>query len=683
MKTRITYITTVFFIVLSNFTFAQFENFSTFVQPYLSEDSIQHNFYFFSVDNQFLPGQVFQEFKGWYNDEHDKMILKSQHTDSLAYYTHYRYQQYYKNIPVEGAFYIEHFTPKGKLDYINAKVSTHITQNATPQISALNAVSTLIDSIQIRYEHKGHPVEFAWQDSTWENQIKSDKQDSNATWYPKAKLIWAIDTMKNVQAIIQGDRYKLAYKVLITTIKPSFNVFTYYINANNGAILKYHSNSLDASGNDIQADVYSYGPQWLDADWQGGLVQKFRLFANDQTHNIHTKKFVYNEAWDNMPETRYHAGYWGNTYLSETSPHFYATITWDFFRQYFSRTGMDGDKALIRIKAEWKNPNGSNHYNADYLNLTSDINLLRFGYASTNEDYGFEPSVVAHEFTHGITHYTAGLDYSNESGALNESFSDIFGTVVQAIMLEQTYTDWIVGDRIPNTSTGERSLKDPNDYGTHWSGQYDNNGHPIYALGQPAKYHGQYWCNCPGGIDNGGVHINSGVQNHWFYLLSYGSSSLGIQGIGMMKAAKIAYSALTNDLIPSSEYINSSLATIKEAGVLFGSCSQEQKSTVKAWTAVGIYSSIDCSGTNETKEWIKPNEINVYPNPTDSKVTINSPVVINQPITVFDAMGRKVGESKKSGRIISLNLGYLDEGLYFVHLTYKNQHFVKRVIINK
>lgn len=678
MKSRII---TIVFIALTFFSFGQYEKYINLVTPYL-RDSIRSGFFYFKMPNNFQPGYLYSLYKQYAPDYDNDMVLIEHHTDSLAGMSHYDYQQTYKGIPVEGAGCIEHFTKNGVLNYINAKVADSINKNSKPKISGKQAVKQLISKLKYR----NRKLKFAWEDGAWEKQRKIDLDSSGATWYPNAKLIWAIDTMKDVNLIIPGKRFTLAYKISITTILPDFEIFEYYVDANNGSILKYHSTSIDASGQDIQADVYSYGPQWLDARWKGGFVQKFELYAGDQTHKIHTKKFVASvppTPWNGMPETRYHAGYWGNTYLSETSPHFYTTVTWDFFKDYFGRIGMDGSGALTRVEAEWKQSNGVNVYNAQYMNISPSVNLIRFGYSTTNYDYGFEPSVVAHEFTHGITHYLSGLAYEHESGALNESFSDIFGTVVQALMLEQTYTDWIIGNRIPNTNTGERSLKNPNQYGTHWTGQFDNNNNPIYDLGQPDKYNGIYWCSCPGNVDDGGVHINSGVQNHWFYLLSEGSNSPQIQGIGMLKAAQITYWALENSLISSSQYSDSKEATIEAAGVLFGNCSQEQKSTVKAWQAVGMFATLDCSETSGINEWIPSSEIKIYPNPTSSEITIRLPVITDSPILIYNIEGQQVGELTNTSRVIKANLSYLENGIYFLHILCGKQHFVKKIILNK
>jgi Zn-dependent metalloprotease len=141
-------------------------------------------------------------------------------------------------------------------------------------------------------------------------------------------------------------------------------------------------------------------------------------------------------------------------------------------------------------------------------------------------DYSMEPSSVAHEYSHVIIHYTSVLKYQFETGALNESFADIMGISIQALMLDNGSTDWIMNNSIPNQTKRYRSMSNPKNFGIHFSGNFDPNNYnfPIYDLGQPYTYLGDYWCNCPDSVDAGGVHLNSGVQNKWFYLLANGGN---------------------------------------------------------------------------------------------------------------------------------------------------------------
>lgn len=160
----------------------------------------------------------------------------------------------------------------------------------------------------------------------------------------------------------------------------------------------------------------------------------------------------------------------------------------------------------------------------------------------------------------------------NESGALNESFSDIFGTVIEYYAKPQT-ANWIIGEEI--TPFGIRNMSDPN------------------SLNAPDTYNGQFWYS--GDLDKGGVHTNSGVGNYWFYLLAIGGSgtndfgdSYSVSGISIDSAALIAYRTLTVYLTPNSDYYDAREYSIQAAEDLFGPCSPQVEATMDAWNAVGL-----------------------------------------------------------------------------------------------
>lgn len=187
--------------------------------------------------------------------------------------------------------------------------------------------------------------------------------------------------------------------------------------------------------------------------------------------------------------------------------------------------------------------------------------------------------VVGHEITHGVTEYSANLAYSYESGALNESFSDIFGESIEKFATGTN--DWLMG---ADLGTPFRSMSNPKDY---------------Y---QPDTYKGSGWST--GSSDNGGVHTNSGVQNHWFYLLSVGGSgsndngnSYNFSGIGMTKAYKIAYRNLTVYLSSNSDYYDARSGAIQAARDLYGNDSNEEAAVTNAWYAVGVGNSYDVGST--------------------------------------------------------------------------------------
>jgi PKD repeat protein len=182
--------------------------------------------------------------------------------------------------------------------------------------------------------------------------------------------------------------------------------------------------------------------------------------------------------------------------------------------------------------------------------------------------------VIGHEITHGVTEHSAGLIYSYESGALNESFSDIFGVAID-YFANPNEANFLIGDQISLKSNGLRDMENPN------------------SKGDPNTYKGAYWKT--GSQDYGGVHSNSGVQNYWFYLLVNGgtgtndnSFSYTLNGIGMEAAAAISYRNLTVYLTPNSTYLDARNYAIQAAKDIYGACSEEVDAVAKAWYAVGV-----------------------------------------------------------------------------------------------
>jgi Zn-dependent metalloprotease len=245
--------------------------------------------------------------------------------------------------------------------------------------------------------------------------------------------------------------------------------------------------------------------------------------------------------------------------------------TFDFYRDVFSRDSLDG-QGLELVS--------SVHFETDYDNAFWDGSQMAYGDADGQmfKTGGFTQcvDVMAHELTHGLTQFTAGLRYRTQSGALNESFSDVFGSLVKQHSLGQTadQADWLVGEgimgpRLPGAAL--RSLKAP---GTAF--QFDN---------QPA--HMDQFVQLPDDgdphHDNGGVHVNSGIPNHAFYLAA---TALG--GNAWEKAGSIWFTTLTTRLGENSDFQAAADATVDVSGKLFGTGGAEEQAVRAAWEQVGI-----------------------------------------------------------------------------------------------
>lgn len=678
-------------IFLSFNSNAQYEQYLPYIQPYLSAP-IESGFFHFKTPNNIQAGQLYELYKITAPDLDNDMVLVKVHSDSTMGMTHYKYQQMYKGLKVEVAGCIEHYQSDGSLNMLNAKIADSINKSETPRITPREAVH-----FATRHLSREHEVRFAWEDPEWERDLQVDLDDPYATYYPEPELMWAIDSVYNVGLIIPGSRYTLAYLVNITTIFPNTQNLDIFIDANTGELLKKRGNIL----NDGIADIHGYGNQIIDTRWAGS-IPKWILHANNGNRDIHTKK-------DNGGSSSGWSG-WnvvtpGNMnssndnwigFSSETSPHYFATQAWDYYSNNFGRAGYNWNGLQCRIRTNWSDENAY-YFEAKFKSNGQMKNMpfLAFGnriLGAGSYSYGWDPSVVAHEYTHGVINFTANLKYEFQSGALNESFADIFGIVIPAQMLDNGITDWTWGNSIPETDLMRiRRFDNPSLAGNHWTNQYDNFNFPIYEVGQPEFFNGNFYCqNCPFSLDYGGVHINSSIQNRWFHLLANGGfgwnengETFNVVGIGIEKAARIAYFNLTSVLLEASQFTDSRQGSVWEAINIFGECSIEHQSTINAWHAVGVGGQHNCNFTLTTHEEDLTPEIIIYPNPVGSELNIKSNFPVDGSIKVFDAFGRVVLEFYSNGLIFSQNIENLAEGVYYITFTSNNKLINEKMVVKR
>lgn len=683
----------LFTLLLSFNSLAQYEQYIPLIEPYLSAP-IESGFFHFNVPNNIQVGQLYQWYKITAPDLENDMILTKVHTDSAMGMTHYKYQQYYRGLKIEAAGCIEHYQSDGSLNMLNAKIADTIGKSEVPTISADDAIRKVLDELR-----RDPNVKFAWEHDDWEESAKIDSGDSTASYYPSPELLWAIDSVYALGLIIPGSRYTLCYKFTVKTISPLINTTLYYVNANTGEIFKKRENH-QADG---PADIFGYGVQTVDTKWYGGFTYSWVLHANNGTRDIHTRKETNGQPTNygnwNSPAFTFgfsnvtdNNDYWiGKS--SQTSPHYFATQAWDYYYQEYGRAGYNWNGLQCQIRTEW-NSEGAHFLNPIYQNSTMiELPSLAFGKKILNGnsyDLGWDPSIVGHEYTHGIVHFTANLIYEFESGALNESFCDIFGIVIHAQMLDGGTTDWTLGNSIPQALIDTRRLDFPKLAGKSWTGQIINNI-PSLQLGQPDTYLGENYCdNCPLMIDNGGIHFNSGVQNKWFYLLANGGSGVNdngeaynVVGIGMEKAARIAYFNLTAVLLEGAQYTDAREGSVWEALIIYGECSIEHQSTINAWHAVGIGNPTDCSFILNNPDEETELDVSIFPNPTTSSINIKSSTQLAEPVYIFDTNGKIVDVFDLEGLNGSRDLSSLANGVYFIKFVTNYSNRVERIVINK
>jgi thermolysin len=272
--------------------------------------------------------------------------------------------------------------------------------------------------------------------------------------------------------------------------------------------------------------------------------------------------------------------------------HVYAGYTYDYYFKRFGRRGLDN--ADVRIMSLTNPVRRTAADVAQYFNRFPDFFVNAFYFGGGVMVYGVGlPSgftldgqswnlmsgaldVVGHELTHGVTEFTSNLIYRNESGALNEAFSDMMGTSIEFAFQPpgsgNLKADYLLGEDVVQPG-GIRSMENPG------------------AFGDPDHYSKRFL----GSADNGGVHINSGIANQAFYLAIEGGSNrtsgLAVQGVGAANRDQIEkafYRAFTQLLPANATFATARAATIQASRDLFGANSTAERAITQAWTAVGV-----------------------------------------------------------------------------------------------
>lgn len=269
--------------------------------------------------------------------------------------------------------------------------------------------------------------------------------------------------------------------------------------------------------------------------------------------------------------------------------------TIDFYKEFFNRNSYDGNGAVVYNLV---NINRDDLLLADFPTQACAIKIapyypMAYGMGAVLPNVpkrSMYPivalDVMAHEYTHLVTELNGngGLKYIGESGALNESFSDIMGVTVE--YYAKGTVDWLIGEDLMVYYSNMRSMKQP------------KNGMDGDEA-QPDTYQGKFWLDpaqtdCDT-CDHGGVHTNSGVQNYWYYLLSEGGSGTNdngdkysVTGIGIDKAVQIAYRNLIYYLTPNATFADARKGSLQAATDLYGVNSKEYKAVNDAWYAVGV-----------------------------------------------------------------------------------------------
>jgi Zn-dependent metalloprotease len=242
----------------------------------------------------------------------------------------------------------------------------------------------------------------------------------------------------------------------------------------------------------------------------------------------------------------------------------YSGATYDFYKKLFNRNSLDDNGMTLISSVHLGNKYNNAFWNGEQMAYGDGDGAIFIRFTRSLD-------VVGHELTHGVVSHTSNLEYRNESGALNEHFADVFGSLVKQWKKKQTAAkaDWLIGPDIMGPGTQAKSLR------TFKEGKAYENDASLGTDPQPKHLRDKY----TGQSDSGGVHINSGIPNHAFFLVA---TALG--GSAWVKAGEIWYRTMLalNTHSDFAQMVEMSTQMAAAVGTT------EEKAVAKAWKAVGF-----------------------------------------------------------------------------------------------
>ncbi|MBI2439838.1 MAG: M4 family metallopeptidase [Lentisphaerae bacterium] len=476
-------------------------------------------------------------------DAQQEFAAQPAQADALGF-RHVRATQTYQGLKVFGGKVIVHFNQDGTAYQVNGRYVPDISVDVNPQLTPDDALGLAL-------------------------------QDLAALGLSGGALIASPELV----ICAYQTQPRLAYALMLAADPPEANRWRYFVDAQDGSVLLRY--------NDIKfVDIYG-----AILSGEGGTTNAVtNCVSAGITNYLRSTNFqwlVYNYSTNSLlyPDISQTAFRTNSFWLPEDRVEMSAAVNFDYVQRYFStvhaRNSYDTNGALAYAYVHV----GNNYVNAFWWSGVGFF--FGDGDGTTANQLGVL-DVAGHEFTHAVTEYSANLVYASEPGALNESFSDIFGAIIefyyQPVSTNYLYpakaagkADWLLGEDCWVSSTALRDMRAPTNSATVGLGSE-----------QPNHYKGPYWYS--GSLDNGGVHYNSGVQNYFFYLLSaggtseYGGVTTVVNGIGITNAARIAYRTLTTYCYDYTDYSQVRSAWISAAQDLN---SAWVPSVTQAWEAVG------------------------------------------------------------------------------------------------
>ncbi len=503
-------------------------------------------------------------------------------TDELGF-THQKFEQFYQGVKIEHATYTVH-ARQGAVESLSGDYEKVGQLSTTPGLSARAALGRALASIGAQ--------KYMWQDAAEEAGLKQQTGNPSASYQPQGELVIVRDFRQGAET----GPLVLAWKFDIYAQQPVSRAYV-YVDAQTGDVVLRDNiikHATTAAATATFATAYS-GTRSLatETTTSGGYrLREYTRGSGIETYNCkkgssYTSAVDFTDADNNWTAAEYNNANYDNV---AGDAHFGAQATYDYWKAVHARNSYDNAGAKIKSYVHFDDTPGDGK---GFENAYWNGSVMTYGDGATT----FKPltalDVCGHEIGHAVCEKTANLTYANESGAMNEGFSDIWGASVEKYTSDNlglTKSTWDIGEDIMRNGGALRSMSNPNLYG------------------QPAYYKGRYWAattSSPSNAnDQGGVHTNSGVLNYWYYLISVGKSgtneagnAYSVAALGLSAAAKIAFRTESVYLTASSTYASARTASIQAATDLYGAGSTQVQAVTNAWYAVGVGAAYGSGGT--------------------------------------------------------------------------------------
>ncbi|MCT4508788.1 MAG: M4 family metallopeptidase [Tepidibacter sp.] len=478
--------------------------------------------------------EFFEENKDTFkiDNPRDEFDMISKNTDKLGN-THIKLQQLYKGNPLYGKEYIVHFDDEGFIYAINGKIDNEIYN----KVSRRSRRSLEIDQNMAIDAAKS---EVGAEELINEPEVNKYLYDLEGRYIPvyEVRLIVAEPEVADWKILVDrstGDIIEKSNRLATAAVKGSgIGVLgdekEINLNYNNG---NYEmKDAVTSRTNIITYDASNIPTKWGDR-WAMMFLPGDLMIDKDDKFDAEEQK-------------------------AAVDAHKYANYVYNYYKDNFDRNSIDDKGMDIKSSVHFK----KNYSNAAWIGTQM---IYGDGDGQISGPLSGALDVVGHEITHGVTEHTANLEYKDQSGALNESISDVFGALIE-FEYQPDKADYLLGEDIWTPNEPNDALRDMKNPGSN----------KAYRA-QPAHMNDYVDTT----QDHGGVHTNSGIPNKAAYNV--------MKSVGHYKTGQIYYHALTNYLVKTSNFHDARLALVQSAKDLYGKNSSETRAVKDAFDSVGIY----------------------------------------------------------------------------------------------